>query len=387
MRVPLLDLKAQYAAIRPEIEAAVGRILESQRFVLGPEVEALERELAAWCGVRHAVTCGSGSDALLLALMALDVGPGDEVVCPAYTFFSTAGSVARLGATPVFADVDPRTLNVDARTLEAAARSRGALKALLPVHLFGRPAPMGAILALGDRLGAAVIEDAAQAIGAQDAGGRRVGGLGRLACFSFYPSKNLGAYGEGGAVTTDDEALADALRVLRVHGSDGSGRHRRVGLNSRLDALQAAVLRVKLRHLEAWTEARRARAAAYDELFSKAGAAAGPGEFEDLALPVRTPLRPPEPARHAFNQYVIRVPARRRDALRGFLDAQQVGSAVYYPLPLHLQPCFASLGNAPGDLPAAERAARETLALPIYPELTRAQLEFVVERVADFLRR
>jgi dTDP-4-amino-4,6-dideoxygalactose transaminase len=382
-----MDLKAQYARIRSEIGEAIERVLESQQFVLGAEVRALEEEIASYCGVRSAAACASGSDAILLALMAHGVGHGDEVICPTYTFFATAGSISRLGAVPVFADIDPRTFNVSAATLRAAASRCSNLKAIVPVHLFGQAAPMSETLALGDELGATIIEDAAQAIGSRDSEGRRVGSRGSIGCFSFFPAKNLGGYGDGGIVTTDDEALAERVRILRSHGAEPKYHHELIGLNSRLDAIQAAVLRVKLPSLDAWNARRRANAAAYDELFFEAGGGTGPGGFDTLALPVRLPLPDPAPAEHTFNQYVIRVPAGERTALSAFLGKHAVGTAVYYPIPLHLQECFRPLGYEAGDLPSSEQAARETLALPVHPELAAEQLRTVVERIQEFFGR
>ncbi|HWP34036.1 MAG TPA: DegT/DnrJ/EryC1/StrS family aminotransferase [Thermodesulfobacteriota bacterium] len=383
MPVPLLDLKAQYATIREEIRAAVDRVLEAQRFILGPEVEALERELAAYTGVAHAVGVSSGTDALLLALTALDIGPGDEVLTTPYTFFATAATIHRVGATPIFADIDPRTYNLDPDALEAALRDRlargGRVRAILPVHLFGLPAEMGRIGALARRHGLAVIEDAAQAIGAEyagETGRRRAGAMGAIGCFSFFPSKNLGGAGDGGLCTTDDARLAARLSALRVHGSRRPYEHEEVGVNARLDALQAAILRVKLRHLEGWHAARAANAERYRRLFREAGLAAPAGPVE---LPADG-----APHRHVYHQFVVRVPAR--DALRAALTAAGIGCAVYYPRPLHLQPCFAHLGYREGAFPQAERAARETLALPIYPELTEAQQAEVVEAIARFYR-
>jgi dTDP-4-amino-4,6-dideoxygalactose transaminase len=382
--VPLLDLKRQYARIRSEIDDAVRRVLESQRFVLGPEVSGLEQEIASFCGARSAVACASGSDAILLALMAHDVGRDDGVICPTYTFFATAGSISRLGAVPVFADIDPRTYAVSADTLRAAADRCTNLKAIVPVHLFGQAAPMNEVLALGEELGVPIVEDAAQAIGTRDSAGQRVGSRGSIGCFSFFPAKNLGGYGDGGIVTTNDEALAERVRILRAHGAEPKYHHERIGLNSRLDELQAAVLRVKLRYLDSWNERRRANAAAYDELFLKAGGGIGPGEFESQALPVRLPVPDPAPAEHTFNQYVIRVPAEERASLRAFLGQRDVGTAVYYPVPLHLQKCFQNLCYDPGDLPVSERAAQETLALPVHPELKAEQIQAVVGWVEEF---
>jgi dTDP-4-amino-4,6-dideoxygalactose transaminase len=386
-QVPLLDLKAQYATIRGEVEKAVQRVLEAQGFILGPEVEALEREMADYGEVEHAVGCASGSDALLLALMACGVGPGDQVVCPAYTFFATAGSIARLGAVPVFADIDPTTYNLDVQRARTASEGCKRLKALLPVHLFGQAADLDGFLALGRDLAVPVIEAAAQAIGTRDAAGRRVGSRGAIGCFSFFPSKNLGAYGDGGLLTTKDAESAERLRVLRVHGSQPKYVHKRVGINSRLDALQAAVLRVKLSRLDGWSEARRHNARYYDRAFQDAGAQPSSVPLGEGGLPLRTPLPPAEPAVHSYNQYVIRTRAELRDGLRQHLLEQKIGTEIYYPIGLHLQECFAALGYRPGSLPQTESAARETLALPIYPELTRAQQDYVVGSILAFLRR
>ncbi len=377
--VPLLDLQAQYASIRDEIEAAIARVVRSQVFIGGEEVRALEAEIAALCGTRFAVGCASGSDAILLALRALGVGPGDEVICPAYTFFSTAGSVARLGAKPVFADIDPITFNVDPDSVRGAARRCRRLKALIPVHLYGRTADMEALLEIGAALGVPIIEDAAQAIGARDEQGRPAGSRGRAACFSFYPTKNLGGYGDGGMVTTNDASLAERVRVLGNHGEGPRGRYRSVGLASRLDAIQAAVLRAKLAHLERWNRARAANAARYDEALAAAGGADG--------LSLRTPAPVTAPAVHIYHQYVIRVPAAVRDDVREHLARMKIGTGIYYPVPLHLQECFGGLGYAEGDLPHSEAAARETLALPVYPELSRRQQQRVVDAVTESLAR
>lgn len=382
--IPQLDLAPQYDALKHELAAAIGKVLAEQRFILGPEVALFEGELAAYCGVPHAVACASGSDALLLALMALRLAPGDAVACPAYTFFATASAIARLGLRIVFTDVDPATFDMTPETLERALRRGPRVKAVIPVHLFGQAcAPE-----LGDAiraLGAAVVHDAAQAIGALDARGRRLGGE-ALTCFSFYPSKNLGCYGDGGALTTADAAQAERLRRLRAHGAEREYVHGEIGLNSRLDTLQAAVLRVKLPYLEAWNAARGEAAAHYGALFAAAGAADARVPLAAGGLPLRTPPAPPAPARHVWNQYLVRVPAARRDALRRALAENGIGSNVYYPRPLHLQPCFAAHGARAGDLPASECAAQETLALPIYPELTHAQIERVVDAVVSFLR-
>jgi dTDP-4-amino-4,6-dideoxygalactose transaminase len=373
IEVPLLDLQAQYATIRADVEAALARVLSSQRFVHGPEVEALEAEIAAETGASHAVACASGSDAVLLPLMALGVGPDDEVVLPAYTFFATASAVHRLGARPVFADIDPSTYNIDPGCLERRAGDCGQLRALLPVHLFGQTSDLDAVETIARRHGVPYIEDAAQALGARDSRGRPVGCAGLASCFSFYPTKNLGGWGEGGIVTTSDAGLADELRLLRDHGMRPRYYHEKVGINSRLDALQAAVLRAKLPHLARWNAARRANADHYDALFEEA---------RDLLV---VPARPKRPEQHVFHQYVIRVPAHCRDPLRQHLSKQRIASEVYYPVPLHLQACFSGLGYREGDLPHSEDAARQTLALPIHPELTRPQREHVAASVIEFL--
>jgi dTDP-4-amino-4,6-dideoxygalactose transaminase len=370
MNVPLLDLRAQFQTIRGEVMAAVERVFESQHFILGPEVEAFEKDAAEYCQIKHAIGCGSGSDALLLALTALGVGPGDEVVTASFSFFATAGSIARLGARPVFVDISPDDFNIDPNLIERAITPRA--KAILPVHLFGQCAEMDAIREVADRHNLPVVEDAAQAIGAGYCE-RRAGAMGSVGCFSFFPSKNLGGAGEGGLMTTDDDDLAEKLRLLRVHGMRPKYYHKVVGVNSRLDALQAAVLGVKLKYLDRWSDARRRNAEHYDKLFAEAG-------VEEVTTPAVRPNR-----RHIFNQYTIRC--SRRDELMDFLKRRGVGSEIYYPAPLHLQECFAHLGYKPGDLPATERASRECLSLPIYPELTEEMRQYVVEKIAEFYRR
>ncbi|HKZ78918.1 MAG TPA: DegT/DnrJ/EryC1/StrS family aminotransferase [Pyrinomonadaceae bacterium] len=368
-KVPLLDLGPQHRALRAELRAAVERVLDSQRFVLGPEVEALEREVAQYSQTRFAVGCASGSDALLLALMALDIKAGDEVITTPFSFFATAGAIARLGARPVFADIDPRTYTLDVSRAEAAVTAR--TRAIIPVHLYGQCADMDALLDLSRVKGLSLVEDAAQAIGAK-MGGRCAGSMGLVGCLSFYPSKNLGGAGDGGMLLTSDEDLRDRLRRLRVHGGASEYHHDEVGINSRLDALQAAVLRVKLRLLEHWSEGRRKRAARYTNFFREA----------DLGFELSPPFTPPDTL-HIFHQYVIRVPGYR-DALMKHLLQSGIESRVYYPVPLHLQPCFKYLGCERGAFPEAERAALETLALPCYPELTDEQQEYVLARVGSF---
>jgi dTDP-4-amino-4,6-dideoxygalactose transaminase len=369
MNVPLLDLKEQNDSLRPEIEAALGRVLDTNAFILGGEVAELERELAGYCQVKHAIGCASGSDAILLALMALDIGPGDEVITTPYSFFATVSSITRLGATPVFVDIDPQTYNLDVSQIESRITPR--TKAIEPVHLYGQCSDMKALVELGHKHGIPIVEDAAQAIGAA-ADGRRAGSFGLMGCFSFYPSKNLGGMGDGGFITTNDDAVAAKLKALRVHGSEEKYYHKYVGLNSRLDGFQGAVLRVKLPHLDAWTAKRRDNAEHYNQLFTDLGLA------EQIVLPLEVPGY-----KHIYNQYVIRVP-QQRDELRQHLTSQGVGTDIYYPVPLHLQECFVYLGQAEGSLPQSERAAHETLALPIYPELRLEQQEFVARTIADF---
>ncbi len=362
MKVPLLDLKAQYATIRDKVRPVVDAVMDSQYFILGPEVEAFEKELAAYVGAKHAIACASGTDAILLALMALGVGPGDEVVTTPFTFFATAGCVARAGAKPVFVDIEPDTFNI-APSLIARAITKKT-KAILPVHLFGQCADMDPILSAAGSI--PVIEDAAQALSAEYKG-KKSGVLGRVACFSFFPSKNLGAFGDGGALTTDDSALAEKLASLRVHGARQKYYHDEVGLNSRLDALQAAILRVKLPYLDQWSDQRAANARRYDEMLA--------------GTRVVTPVAKPY-ARHVFNQYTIR--AANRDGLQKHLAAREIGNAIYYPVPLHLQKCFAGLGYGPGSLPESERAASEVLSIPIYPELTDQMARHVAASIREF---
>jgi dTDP-4-amino-4,6-dideoxygalactose transaminase len=369
--VPLLDLQAQYRPIRAEILEALTRVADSQRFILGPEVEAFEREIAAQLEVEHAVGLSSGTDALLAVLMALGIGPGDEVITPTYSFFATAGTVSRLGATPVFVDIDPLTFNLDPAAVARALSPR--TRAIVPVHLFGLSADLDPMLDAARRAGVPIIEDAAQAIGARYHG-RVLGGHGLAACFSFFPSKNLGAFGDGGLATTNDAGLARELRLLRNHGAEPKYVHARVGGNFRLDAIQAAVLRVKAPHLAAWSDARRRNADRYRALFDEAG----------LAGTVELPIEPPG-FTHIYNQFVIRVP--QRDALRAYLTSQHVGTEIYYPIPFHRQACFADVPSARDAFPAADRAAETSLAIPIYGELTRAQQAHVVAAIAAFFGR
>jgi dTDP-4-amino-4,6-dideoxygalactose transaminase len=380
MNVPLLDLKAQYATIRDEMREAVDRVLEAQQFIMGPEVAALEKAVADYVGARHGIGMSSGTDALLATLMAYDVGPGDRVIAPAYSFFATAGVIARLHAVPVLVDIDAASYNLSPSSLEQLwgrlDRSvQQRVKAIVPVHLYGQCADMARILEVADRIGVPVIEDAAQSIGTIYRDGRFAGTLGTMGCFSFFPSKNLGGIGDGGMVVTSDDGLAERLRLLRNHGAQPKYYHKIVGGNFRLDTIQAAALLVKLRHLDAWHEARQKHADLYRELFRQAGLVGTVGlpEVVDPTPGVRS---------HIYNQFVIRTP--NRDALREFLTAQGIGTEIYYPVPFHLQECFGDLGHKAGEFPESERAAHETLALPVYPELMPEQQAYVVERVAAF---
>jgi dTDP-4-amino-4,6-dideoxygalactose transaminase len=366
---PFLDLKAQFATIREEVMEAITRVMESQHFILGDEVRLLEEEVAAMLGAQHAVSCASGSDALVLALTAAGVGTGDEVITTPFSFIATAGSIARVGARPVFVDIDSKTFNLAADQVGAAVSPK--TKAIMPVHLFGLSAELGPLVELGKEIGVAVVEDAAQAIGAKYHG-RYAGTMGTFGCFSFFPSKNLGGAGDGGLITTEDAGLADRLRLLRVHGSKKKYHHDILGTNSRLDALQAAILRVKLRYLEEWTRGRQLRAERYRVLFVESG----------LGEKIQYPQRPARDLVHVYNQFTIRC--RERDALVGFLKSSGIPTEIYYPLPLHLQPAFDYLGNRPGQFPAAEQASKEVLALPVFPELTVAQQDAVVSAIARF---
>ncbi len=385
--VPLLDLKAQFAQIRSEVLPAIESVCASQQFILGEQVRGLEAAIAGYCGASYGIGVSSGTDALLLALMALKIGAGDEVITSPFTFFATAGTIARAGARPVFCDIDPHTFNLSPAAVQTFIDERcqadgvglvhratgGRIRALMPVHLYGQAADMQPLLATARRYGLAVIEDAAQAIGTETADGARVGSLGEVGCLSFFPSKNLGAFGDAGLCTTSDPELAESMRVLRVHGGKPKYFHALIGGNFRIDELQAAVLRVKLKYLDDWTEGRQRNARFYDRAFA-----------EQVPAPRVVTPPAPERGRHIYNQYVVRV--ERRDALREFLAKRQIGTEIYYPVPLHLQECFAYLGYRRGELPQSERAAAETLALPIYPELTEAQLAAVVASVAGFYR-
>jgi dTDP-4-amino-4,6-dideoxygalactose transaminase len=387
MKVPLLDLKPQYQALKPSLDAALLQVAGSQHFILGPAVKELESKVAAYCGAKHGIGLSSGTDALLIALMAYDFGPGDEVITTPYTFFATGGTISRVGARPVFLDIDPVTFNLrvdlveqflekdcERRADQLYNRSTGGrVRAIMPVHLYGQCADMDGFGKLAQRFGLALIEDAAQAIGSECPGNRRAAGIGDIGCLSFFPTKNLGAFGDAGMVVTNDDALAARLRILRVHGGEPKYYHAVIGGNFRIDEIQAAVLLVKFPHLENWHRGRQRNAAYYDRAFAASGAAQ-----------VVTPTARPG-YRHIYNQYVIRVPDR--DLLRAYLGEQGVGTEIYYPVPLHMQKCFAYLGHKPEDCPESARAASESLALPIYPELTEAQLQYVVDTVAAFYRK
>jgi len=368
-QVPLLDLRAQHAAIREEVLAEVMRVIDSQKFILGEEVQKLEREIAAYSGAKFGIGCASGSDALFLALLGLDIGPGDEVLTTPYTFFATAGAIHRAGAVPVFVDIEAATFNMDMNLVAGVLARRPKVKAIIPIHLFGGCADLDPLCALARERGIAVIEDAAQSIGSEYKG-RRAGSIGEVGCFSFFPSKNLGCYGDGGMITTNDAALGERLAALRVHGSKRKYYHDWVGVNSRLDALQAAVLRAKFRHLDSWTEGRQRNAALCRKLLA------------ELRVPVTPPIPAAYQTRHIYNQFSILC--QRRDQLQAYLKENGIGTEVYYPLPLHLQVCFAGLGYKLGDFPVSERLAAESLALPVYPELAGDDIEYVCRTVKAF---
>jgi dTDP-4-amino-4,6-dideoxygalactose transaminase len=388
MQVPLLDLKLQYQPLKAEIQSVIEKICASQQFILGPATRELEASIAGYCQCRFGIGVSSGTDALLVALMALEIGPGDEVITSPFTFFATAGTIARTGARPTFCDIEAETFNLSPAAVLAFIERRcqvrdgqlvnrdtgGTIKAIMPVHLYGQVAAIGPLVQIARRFGLKVIEDAAQAIGAEDANGSRAGSFGDVGCLSFFPTKNLGAFGDAGACVANDPELAERIEILRVHGGKPKYYHAYIGGNFRIDEIQAAVLNIKLKHLDAWSAKRQRNATIYDEAFENA----------DLGKAVETP-RAAQGVRHIFNQYVIRV--RDRDLLRQHLMAAGVGTEVYYPVPLHLQECFEYLKHRKGDFPYSERAAEETLALPIFPELTEAQLHYVVSCVADFYRR
>ena len=368
MKVKLLDLVPQYESIKEEIQQAVDKVFSSEQFILGPSVDSFEKGMERYYGVDHAVGTASGSDAILLSLMALDIGPGDEVITTPYSFFSTVSSIVRLGATPVFADIDPKTFNIDPDKVASAFSER--TKAVIVVHLFGQPAEMDKLTEITSERGVFIVEDACQSIGALY-NGKRCGTFGEAGCFSFFPSKNLGGAGDGGMVVTNSDEIAGKVRTLRVHGEEEKYKHKYIGINSRLDALQAAVLEVKLRHLDEWSSARRRNASRYNQVFS--------------GLPGITPPFVEEYNESTYNQYVIRTP--RRDEMRRYLTDKGIGTAIYYPIPLHCQECFLFLGWSKGRLPESESAAEETLALPIYPELSVREQDYVIEAVTEFLKK
>ena len=373
--VPLLDLARQNGPLQDEIRAAIDEVCQSGQFVLGPPVKKLEATVAEYCGVKHAIGCASGSDALLLALMAIDIGPGDEVIVPSFTFFATASAVWRLGAKVVFADIDAATYNIDPKCVAAAVTP--ATKAIIPVHLFGQCADMDAINAIANEHSLTVIEDAAQAIGAKY-GQQPAGSIGEMGCFSFYPTKNLGGMGDAGMLTTNDDSLAEKLLLLRGHGMQPRYYHQIVGINSRLDSIQAAVINVKMPHLDTWSDRRRENAARYTRMLTEAGLA------NQIGLPVDTSGQDSSDGRHVWNQYTVRVPDGRRDSLRAYLNERGIGSEIYYPVPLHQQECFASVDFQLSQLTETDRAAAEVLALPIFPELTANEQQVVVDAIGNF---
>ncbi|MCL4547534.1 MAG: DegT/DnrJ/EryC1/StrS family aminotransferase [Bacteroidetes bacterium] len=403
MKVPLLDLKPQYQSIKKEIDEAVQRVIDSQYFIMGPDVAKLEEEICQYLGCKKAVGVSSGTDALLLALMAIDIQPGDEVIVPTYSFFATAGVVARLNATPVFTDVDPVTFNMDPQDLEKKITSK--TKAIIPVHLYGQSAEMDSIMLIAKKHNLKVVEDGAQAIGVQYKDGKFVGTIGDIGCFSFFPSKNLGGFGDGGIVTTNNEALGEKMRIMRVHGMEPKYYHKLIGGNFRLDALQAAVLRVKLSHLDSWSAKRRENAATYTKYFIQAGLAQEEGrtsfDLQNKVLlpkPIYKPDSKNTPTAnhespitnnpqnyHIYNQYIIRV--EKRNALLDYLRKKEIGCEVYYPVPFHRQECFAFLKCIDTDYPVSNNASENSLALPIYPELTNEQIKFVVDSISEFTKQ
>jgi dTDP-4-amino-4,6-dideoxygalactose transaminase len=388
MKVPLLDLKAQYETIKTEAEEAMLRVARSQYLILGPDVDLMEKNLCEYLDCKYSIGVSSGTDALLIALMAIDIMPADEVIMPTYSFFATAGVVSRLNAKPVFVDCDPVTYNIDPEKIESLITVK--TKAILPVHLYGQSCEMDRIMEIATKHGLKVIEDAAQSIGTQYKDGRQVGNIGDIGCFSFYPSKNLGCFGDGGLVTTNDEKLAEKLKILRVHGGMPKYYHKIIGGNFRIDALQAAVLNVKLPHLDSWTKKRQMNADLYTDLFKQNGLAEDEGRSE---YDEKNRVLLPKPVYkefnlkhyHIYNQYIIRV--KERDELRKFMTENEIGTEIYYPVPFHLQECFAYLGYKKGDFPVSEECAAETIALPIYPELTKEQIEFTVQTINKFINK
>ncbi len=388
MKVPLLDLKPQYNSLKEELNEAILKVAESQYFILGPEVEKMEKNLCEYLKCEYSIGVSSGTDALLIALMAIDIKPGDEVIVPDYSFFATAGVVSRLNAKPVFADVDPLTFNINPADIEKKITSK--TKAVIPVHLYGQSCDMNAIMSIAAKYKIKVIEDAAQAIGTQYKDGKCAGTIGDIGCFSFFPSKNLGCFGDGGLVATNDKDLAYRLKILRVHGGESKYYHKIIGGNFRIDALQAAVINVKLPYLDSWSETRRRNAALYSKLFSESGLAGGEGKtnFDNknkVLLPKAVYKSPGVKNYHIFNQYVIRV--ENRNDLKDFLTQNNIGSEIYYPLPFHQQECFAQLGYKKGDFPVSENLADTVLALPIYPDLADEQIKYVVEKINEFIKR
>lgn len=394
MKVPLLDLKPQYLSLKKEIDEAIQRVVDSQYFIMGPDVAKLEEEVCSYLNCKKAIGVSSGTDALLLALMALDIQPGDEVIVPTYSFFATAGVVARLNAIPIFVDSDPVTFNIDPAQIEKKITKK--TKVIIPVHLYGQSAAMNEIIAIAKKHNLKIVEDAAQAIGTQYKDGKFVGTIGDIGCFSFFPSKNLGGFGDGGIVTTNDETLAEKLRIMRVHGMEPKYYHKMIGGNFRLDALQAAVLRVKLPHLDSWSAKRRENASTYTKYFLDAGLAEEEGRINfDTKNKVLLPKAVFKPISmgdlttsnlqnyHIYNQYIIRV--EKRNELWDFLKKKEIGCEVYYPVPFHRQECFANLKNKDADYPVANDAAEKSLALPIYPELTNQQIKYVVDSIAEFV--
>jgi dTDP-4-amino-4,6-dideoxygalactose transaminase len=388
MKVPLLDLKPQYLSLKKDLDEAILRVAESQYFILGPEVEKMEKEFCDYLGCKYAIGVSSGTDALLLALMAIDIKPGDEVIVPTYSFFATAGVVSRLNATPVLTDIDPVTFNIDPEDVIKKITSK--TKAIIPVHLYGQSADMEPLMKIAKEKNIFIIEDAAQAIGTEYKDGKCVGTIGDIGCFSFFPSKNLGGYGDGGLVTTNNDELAHMLRIKRVHGGEKKYYHKVIGGNFRIDALQSAVLRVKLPHLDKWSEKRRANANYYNELFIKSGLAEDTGkinydEKNQVLLPKPVYKNLPNVKNyHIYNQYIIRT--QKRDELKKFLTENEIGNEIYYPVPFHQQDCFLDLNYKTGDFPEAEKASQTSLALPIYPELTKEQQEFVVHKIKKFIQ-
>jgi dTDP-4-amino-4,6-dideoxygalactose transaminase len=388
MRVPLLDLKPQYHSLKKELDEAIIKVAESQYFILGPEVSNMEKEFCDYLGCKHALGVSSGTDALLLALMAIDIKPGDEVIVPTYSFFATAGVVSRLFATPVLVENDPVTFNMDPKDFEKKITPK--TKAVIPVHLYGQSAELDEIVSIAKAHNIIVIEDAAQAIGTQYKDGRFVGTIGDIGCFSFFPSKNLGCYGDGGLVTTNNDDLAKILTIKRVHGADPKYYHKVIGGNFRIDALQSAVLRVKLPHLDKWSEKRRHNAKRYTQLFVENGLAEETGkttfdEKNKVLLPKAVYETPKVKNYHIYNQYIVRV--EQRDAMRDFLTKNEIGTEIYYPVPFHLQECFKGLGHKKGDFPISEFSANTSIAIPIYPELSDEQLIYVVETFKRFFNQ